>query len=168
MRSIRHLAAALSLAGATAIAQEAPADKPADKGAAATSSNMQILREKVRADRKLLVAENLELTEAEGTAFWPVYDAFQKDMGQINQRLMKTVKEYADAYNAKAVSDELAGKLTDEVVAIDQAEIDLKKEYLPKFRAVLPNTKVARYMQIENKIRAVVKYDLARGIPLVQ
>jgi hypothetical protein len=129
---------------------------------------MQILREKVRADRKLLVAENLELTEAEGTAFWPVYDAFQKDMGQINQRLMKTIKEYADAYNAKAVTDELAGKLTDEVVAIDQAEIDLRKEYLPKFREVLPNTKAARYMQIENKIRAVVKYDLARGIPLVQ
>jgi hypothetical protein len=166
MRSIRHLAVALSLAGATAIAQEAPADKPAEKGAAA-SSNMQILREKVRADRKLLVAENMELTEAEGTAFWPVYDAFQKDMGQINQRLMKTIKDYADAYNAKAVTDELAGKLTDEVIAIDQAELDLKKEYLPKFRAVLPNTKVARYMQIENKVRAVVKYDLARGIPLV-
>jgi hypothetical protein len=167
MRSIRLFAASLSLAGATAIAQEALGDKPADKGAAA-SSNMQILREKVRADRKLLVAENMELTEAEGTAFWPVYDAFQKDMGQINQRLMGVIKEYADAYNAKTVTDELAGKLTDEAIAIDQAELDLKKAYLPKFRAVLPNTKVARYMQIENKIRAVVKYDLARGIPLVQ
>jgi hypothetical protein len=168
MRSIRYLALALSLVAATAIAQDAPAEKPADKAAGQTSSNMQILREKVRADRKLLVAENMELSESEGTAFWPVYDAFQKDMGQINQRLAKTIKEYADAYNAKAVTDELAGKLTDEVVAIDQAELDLKKSYLPKFREVLPNHKVSRYMQIENKIRAVVKYDLARGIPLVQ
>ncbi len=168
MRSIRHLAAALSLASAAALAQETPAEKSADKGATATSSNMQILREKVRADRKLLVAENMELTEAEGTAFWPVYDAYQKDMGQINQRLIKVVKDYADAYNAKAVTDEVAGRLTDEALAIEQAEIDLKKTYLPRFREVLPNHKAARYMQIENKIRAVVKYDLARGIPLVQ
>ncbi len=27
--------------------------------------------------------------------------------------------------------------------------------------------KVARYLQIENKIRAVIKYELADGIPLV-
>lgn len=168
MRSIRYPALALSLVAATAIAQDAPADKPAGQPAGQTSSNMQILREKVRADRKLLVAENMELTDSEGTAFWPVYDAYQKDMGQINQRIGKAIKEYADAYNAKAVTDELAGRLTDDVVAIEQAELDLKKSYLPKFRAVLPNHKVARYMQIESKIRALVKYDLARGIPLVQ
>jgi hypothetical protein len=28
--------------------------------------------------------------------------------------------------------------------------------------------KVARYLQIENKIRALVKYDLDQGVPLVQ
>ncbi len=37
---------------------------------------MQILREKIRADKKLLVAENMQLTEAEAKAFWPVYDQY--------------------------------------------------------------------------------------------
>ena len=31
----------------------------------------------------------------------------------------------------------------------------------------LPATKVARYLQIENKIRALVKFELAGQIPLV-
>jgi hypothetical protein len=31
----------------------------------------------------------------------------------------------------------------------------------------LPATKVARYLQIENKIRALVKFELAAQIPLV-
>jgi len=33
---------------------------------------------------------------------------------------------------------------------------------------VLPATKAARYVQIENKIRAVIRYEMAAGIPLVQ
>ena len=44
------------------------------------SDNMQIVIEKVRADKKLLVAENMQLTEAEGKAFWPVYDQYQNEL----------------------------------------------------------------------------------------
>jgi len=33
---------------------------------------------------------------------------------------------------------------------------------------VLPVKKVARYLQIENKIQAVAKYDFPGGAPLVQ
>jgi len=31
-----------------------------------------------------------------------------------------------------------------------------------------PLAKVVRYLQIENKIRAVVKYEIASGVPLVR
>ena len=48
------------------------------------TSTMEILRQKVKADKRLLVATNMALTEAEGKAFWPLYDAYQKDLGQIN------------------------------------------------------------------------------------
>ena len=64
--------------------------------------------------------------------------------------------------------DETAKKLLNEVLAIDGAEVDMRKSYVPKFEKVLPAAKVARYYQIENKIRAAVKYELAEGIPLVQ
>jgi hypothetical protein len=32
----------------------------------------------------------------------------------------------------------------------------------------LPIIKTVRYLQIENKIRAVVKYEIASGVPLVR
>ena len=53
-------------------------------------------------------------------------------------------------------------------MAIEQAEAGLKTTYVPKLGKVLPQMKVARYLQIENKIRALVKYELAGGVPLVQ
>ena len=135
-------------------------DKPAD--------NMQILREKVKADKKLLVAANMELTESESKGFWPVYEDYQKDLAAINQRIAKLIESYATDYRANTLTDEKAKKLVDELIAIEQAETGLKASYVPKLSKVLPQKKVARYLQIENKIRAVVKYELAAGVPLAQ
>ena len=132
------------------------------------TTNMDILRQKIKADKKLLVAQNLQLTDAEGTAFWPVYDAYQKDLQQINQRLGAMVVAYAAAYKKGPIANDVAKKLLDEAVAIDAAEATLKGALIPKVLGALPATKATRYIQIENKIRALVRYEMAEGIPLVQ
>lgn len=135
-------------------------DKPAD-------TNMQILLDKVKADKKLVVAANMELNEAEAKAFWPIYDAYQKELQALNERVGKTILAYADAYNKKALTDDLAKQLTSEALAIDQDELTLRKTAAAKLNSVIPAMKVARYIQIENKIRAALRYELAAGIPLV-
>lgn len=135
---------------------------------AAQNSDMEILRDKIKADKKLVVAANMNLTQSEAKAFWPVYEAYQNDLMQLNKRLVAVIKEYADAYNKDAVTDALAKKLVGESVAIQEAEAKLLRAYLPKLEKVLPGVKMARYMQIENKIRAVVDYELAANIPLVK
>jgi hypothetical protein len=135
-------------------------DKPAD-------TNMQILLDKVKADKKLVVAANMELNEAEGKAFWPIYDAYQKELQALNERVGKTILAYADAYNKKALTDDLAKQLTSEALAIDQDELTLRRTAAAKLNSVIPAMKVARYIQIENKIRAALRYELAAGIPLV-
>ncbi|HZL94647.1 MAG TPA: hypothetical protein VFB99_13420 [Vicinamibacterales bacterium] len=132
------------------------------------TTNMDILRQKIKADKKLVVAANLKLTDAEGAAFWPVYDAYQKDLQQVNQRLAAVVVAYADAYNKGPVANDMAKKLLDDAMAVDDAEGKLKASYVPKVLATLPATKAARYIQIENKIRAAIRYELAEGIPLVE
>jgi hypothetical protein len=135
---------------------------------ASGQDNMQILRDKIKADKKLLVANNMELTDSEAKGFWPVYEEYQKDLGAINQRIVKLIESYAADYRAKSLTNEKAKKLVEEMVAIEQAEAGLKTTYVPKLRKVLPQMKVARYLQIENKIRALVKYELAGEVPLAQ
>jgi hypothetical protein len=135
-------------------------DKPAD--------NMQILRDKIKADKKLLVSANMELTESEAKGFWPVYEEYQKTLSKINQRIGKLVESYAADYRTKTLTDEKAQKLIDELMAIDKAEGKLNTSCVAKLGKVLPAKKVARYLQIENKIRAALKYELAANIPVVQ
>ena len=135
---------------------------------AAGQDNMQILRDKIKADKKLLVATNMELTDTEAKGFWPVYEEYQKELTAINQRIGKLIESYAADYRAKSLTDEKAKKLVEEMVAIEKAEAAMKAAYVPKLGKVLPQVKVARYLQIENKIRALVKYELAGAVPLAQ
>jgi hypothetical protein len=134
----------------------------------ATSSDMEILRQKVKADKKLVIATNLSLTEAEGKSFWPIYDAYQNELSVLNTRTMKLITDYATAYNAGPITSATAKSLLSEMMALEEAELKLKQSYVPKFGSAIPAEKVARYVQIENKIRALIKYELAAAIPLVQ
>ena len=131
------------------------------------ADDMQILLEKIKVDKKLLVEANMELTESEAKDFWPIYEQYQKDLAAINQRILNLIESYAADYRESTLTDEKAKELVDELIAIEQAEAGLKTSSVPKLREVLPEKKVARYLQIENKIRAAVKYQLATQVPLV-
>jgi hypothetical protein len=155
-----RIALGLLLAFMLAAAPAAAEDPPAD--------NMQIVMEKARADKKLLVAQNMALTESEAAGFWPVYDAYQKDLTALDDRLGTLIERYAGAYRTDTVDDAIAEELIAENLAIDEAEVQMRKAYLGKLEAVLPAKKAARYLQIESKLRAILRYQLAQGIPLAK
>jgi len=133
-----------------------------------TASSMDVLREQLDVDKKLVVEDNLILTESQAAAFWPIYEEYQKELQAIDARVVRLVNEYADAYNDLSITDARAKQLLDESIAVEQAEVALRKTYATRLYAVIPAIEVARYLQIENKIRAVIKFDLADSIPLVE
>jgi len=131
------------------------------------NANMEILAEKVKADKKLVVAMNLDLNEQEGEAFWPVYNSYQADLKHVNQRLLQLITDYNVAYNSGSVSNEIAGKLIKEWLHAEAEEMKLRVASVKKLAKALPAKKVARYLQIENKIRALIRFGLAAEVPLV-
>jgi hypothetical protein len=152
--SIFVLGLIMSLGGMPAFSQEKASD------------NMQIVIEKIHADKKLLVAENMQLTEAEAKAFWPVYKQYQDELFLLRSRTVKLIKDYSAAY--ETMNNATAKRLLDEYMAVEALGPKLRNAYLPKFRKVLPEVKVARYYQIENKIQAALVYELAAQIPLMK
>src|SRR2546421_7799182 len=134
--------------------------------AMAQDPTMDVLREKVRADKKLLVAVALDLSESEAKTFWPVYNAYQSDMIEHYNRVMKLISNYAAAY--KTMTDDTASQLLGQFLSLETAHAALLNGYLPKLQNALPPKKVARFYQVENKLRALVNYELARDIPLIK
>jgi len=163
VRSIRSLTLACLglMTAAPLVAQKAPM-------AADSTISMDSLRALLRTGKRAIVDSNISLTTAEAAKFWPVYDAYQTDLAKLNTRTASLIKGYADAYNKGGVNNTVAAQMTTDFIAIERDRAALMQSYLPKFSATMPATKVARYYQIENKIRAVVNFALADQIPLVQ
>jgi len=136
------------------------ADKPA--------SNLEIIHEKLKADKKLIVAKYMDLTESEAAKFWPVYEEYQKDLQGSNEKLRKLLESYAADYRNKSMTDEKAKKLLDEWIVVEQEEGTRRSNFAPKVLRVLPPKKAARYLQIENEYRILLRYEIAAAVPLVE
>jgi hypothetical protein len=132
------------------------------------SNNLDSIHAKLKADKKVIVMKYMALTASEAKKFWPVYEEYQKVLHQINQRLLDLLQSYAADYRNKSLTDEKAQKLLDEWIALDNDDAKRRAAYVPKVMQALPPKKAARYLQIENEYRIVLKYDLAATVPLVQ
>lgn len=132
---------------------------------AAAQADMQILLDTIRANRKALVAANLTLSDDEAKAFWPLYDTYQTELNGVQDRGVKVIEEYTASF--KTLSNEQAMTLADQWLAAEADRVKIRRDYLPQFAKILPGRKVARFYQIENKMDAVIRYDLAEEIPVV-
>ena len=128
-------------------------------------SVIQALQTQLKADRQMVVAANLPLTDGESKIFWPVYKEYRAEVEQLGDRVAKLVVAYAA--NLDTMNDTKAEAFFKEQMEIDRARLALREKWVPRVRKVLPTLKAARFFQIENKIDAIVSLTLASEIPLV-
>ena len=127
---------------------------------------MEVQRGVLKTEKKAVVAEAMQFTDAESTVFWPLYNEYNDKMYTLNTKLYQLVKKFAENY--ESISDEAAIELSMETMKVDQEVLNLKKQYFKKFQKILNGTQVMRYYQVENKIRALINAQLALEIPLIE
>jgi Spy/CpxP family protein refolding chaperone len=160
----KYVAAFLFGAAIIAAQSTVAEDKTADV------TDMEALRKAVQSDKKALVASTLKLTDAEAKRFWPLYDAYQRDVDLANRR--RNVVVVTLIGRDKPLSDLYARNLATELMAADEAEVKSRRTLQNRLMRgvptrILPPSKAARYLQLESKIRAVQAYDIAATIPLI-
>ena len=133
--------------------------------AAAQQSEQSILLDTLRANRKAFVAVNLQLDEAQAKDFWPLYDKYVAELNPIQERVAKIVDDYTASY--KELPNDKALQLMNDYLTAEADRVQVRRTYLSEFAKVLPGRTVARFYQLENKMDAVLRYELARTIPVV-
>lgn len=133
---------------------------------AAADTDLQILRDTIRANKKALIAANLNLTDAEAGKFWGVYDRYETELKGVNDRVVALIEDYTKSF--KGLSDEKAQKLVQDYLTAEEDRAKVRRAYLDDFTGAIPGKKVARFYQIENKMDAVIRYDLAAEIPVLE
>jgi hypothetical protein len=133
----------------------------------ARADEVAALKKKIMFDqKKLIVLQNMEFTADEGKFFWPVYEELQKELFQASQRAAKLIVAYASVY--QTMTDDQAAKIVAEYFDIQKSRTGILDRYMQKLSKGLPAKKVFRYLQVENKLEAMARYELAREIPLAQ
>jgi Spy/CpxP family protein refolding chaperone len=127
---------------------------------------IEVMRAQVATNRQALVAENMNLTETEADAFWPLYREFQNERANLADRRVAMLTEFRD--NFDSLSEERAKEIINDHVKLEDDFLRLRKRYLPKFRKVLGEKQTMRYLQIENKLEAIIDFELARVVPLAE
>ena len=125
-------------------------------------------RAMVQAGREEIIRIELSLTEEEAKLFWPIYAAYTGDIAAIMDRYTVMLTDYVRRYDSGELSDKYASNLMETFFGIKRELLDVKMEYLPKFKEVLPALKVARFYQLENKIEAEIDAQLALAVPLIE
>jgi len=162
MSRIRFMLAATLLFGLPSAARSV--SPPSET--AATDKTVSVLVDSIRANRKALVAVNLGLTADEATKFWPIYDRYRQEMNAIGDRMVAAIEDYIAHYSD--LSNEKALQILDTYLAAEADRDKVRRTYVDEFSKVLPGRTVARFYQLENKMDALLRYDLAKTIPVVE
>lgn len=113
-----------------------------------------------------LIAGALDLTDAEGEAFWPVYAQYRAERKELIDRKKDVIKVFVDNYNK--MPPEMSRILLDQSFAIDKDTIELKMKYAEIFDDLIPPNKVTRLFQAENKLEVTMMAELVKDIPLAK
>ena len=132
----------------------------------ARAADEEVTREFIQTNRKAIVEHALEMNQQESQDFWPIFNDYRNEVIKEQDRKAKLIFDFLDNY--ENLSDEKAAEILDEFITIESKMLKLRKKYVKKFKKVLPAKKVAKYVQVENKMRAIINLELAREIPLVK
>lgn len=110
-------------------------------------------KEDIKAMKIGFITKELNLTSDEAQRFWPVYNEFQDKM----EKLHKERKEIHKSVKSKGGIDSLSNadveKIVDKEMAIQEKELQIKKEFHAKVKSVLPIKKVAKLYRAEHEFR---------------
>ncbi len=133
--------------------------------AQSATDEIELIRVIIEAERKVVVATNMNLSDAESEAFWPVYNEFETAVRSVNDKRLKILIELSR--NFEMLTDEQAADLLEEHFKFQEERVKVRKSYMKKFKKVLSGKQLARFYQIDGKIDTIIDFDIARAVPLV-
>jgi hypothetical protein len=128
-------------------------------------NEIEAARKQMRTERKLVLAGELILTPDESNAFWPLYNEYEADIIKLGDERVGMIVDYAE--NFDNITPEYADQMLKDYFDIEQRLLKTRKNYVKRFKKVLPSVKVARLYQVENKLNAIVDIQLAASIPVI-
>jgi len=127
---------------------------------------IELARSDVKAEKALIIAQNIDFTSDEAVDFWPVYREYSLELSKWYDQRLALVKSYLE--QGKTMTDDQTRKAVDQVFKLEDQRTELKRKYFKKFSKLVGVKKSARFFQIENQLNAAIDLRLAAALPLIK
>jgi hypothetical protein len=135
-----------------------------DPSQASPDDFVNLLRKNIRSQKKQIIAENMQLSDAEAEKFWPVYDQYAADLSKIYDVKIALLKDYADNYSS--MTGEQAESYIRKRAEVEQSIMQVRLKYIPAFRKVLSGRETALFYQLDWRLGLAIDMQLAQ-VPLI-
>jgi len=128
------------------------------------NSELDLLLISKAAGKKAVILTNMNLKGETKENFGKLYDEYQLKLMKHRLDEITLIANYAKTHTN--MTNENSDKLITQWLTVEEAELVLKKEYMAKFKKVMPSVDVIRYFQIENRLQLLREAKTASQIPL--
>jgi hypothetical protein len=135
-----------------------------DSPQASPDDFVNLLRKDIRSQKKQIIAENMDLSDAEAEKFWPVYDQYAIELSKIYDVKIALLKDYADNYSS--MTGEQAESYIRKRAEVEQSIMQLRLKYMPAFRKVLSGRETALFYQLDWRLGLAIDVQLVQ-VPLI-
>ena len=102
---------------------------------------------------------NAELTQEEADAFFPIYNELQQKKREINRQIRMIMRHEGDTL----ISEEQSLKAIEAKADANIRIAELEKEYLKKFKEVLPASKILKVQNAEEQFNSQILKDIQQS-----
>ncbi|MBO4444059.1 MAG: hypothetical protein J5698_00555 [Bacteroidaceae bacterium] len=112
-----------------------------------------------KAKQQAFITQRAALTEAEAEAFFPLYFQLQKEKMELQRNTFRKVRKP----QGEKLTEEEASQFVDEMADMKIKCDQLEKDYLQKFKEMLPATKLLRVQMAERDFQRELLRDMQKG-----
>ena len=154
------------LAGATALAAQGTAASEQDAKNLNLAAYAELLRADVRAEKVAILAQFMELSDAEDKAFWPLYREYDAEMAKLGDERVALIAEYARSYTT--LTDAVAGSLASKALDLEARRQAVKAKHYQRIKTALSPRTALRFLQLEQQLLLIIDLQISASLPIVQ
>jgi hypothetical protein len=164
MRTFKIFATATFILGTLNALGQAPAD--ANTSRPVTDDDIAILRQDVQTDKTEIITRNMNFTDEQSKAFWPVYRDYAHDQQVIGDLRVALIKDYAASFDK--IDDAQAASFISRALKYEDDILQLRKKYVEPFTHAIGAKQTARFYQVDNRLTLLTNLQLAALLPIIK
>jgi hypothetical protein len=111
--------------------------------------------------KKALILEEMDLTEAEKSAFWPVYESYASAIQFLDMDYLRLMSYTTEP----GLKEKKLESLCEHLLENDLLLAKTRKQYYQKFRKALSPAQAGRFMQLDDEFRRLLRMEMQKQLP---